>query len=315
MLSLISRSFEYYKWRMIMTRKLKCLDAYIGAVLAASGISAHATENGGGVYPNGNENYLVAAMPPPGFYVLEYLIGYDANKLVDNNGNQLPVDFKVDVAAAATRLIWVSDQKILGGQLAFHVIAPLMNISVSVAGSNQTKTGLGDIVFGPGLGFHASENLHYVFALDMTAPTGAYNKSDLANLGRNYWNMEPVATVSYIQKKGINADLKIMYDFNGRNKDTDYTSGNELHADYALGWAWGNGFVTGVGGFVYQQVSDDKVAGIALVNNRGRAMALGPSIKYENGEGFFLTAKLEKEFAVRNRSEGASLKVKFNIPF
>ncbi|MDW5416646.1 transporter [Iodobacter sp. CM08] len=287
----------------------------LAMALSACAASALATEGGGGMYPNGNENYLVAAMPPPGVYVLEYLIGYQADKLRDNNGNQIPLDFNVKVAAAATRLIWVTDQKILDGQLALHVIAPLLNVDVSVAGKNQSQTGVGDMVFGAGLGYHASDKLHYVFAVDINAPTGRYDKNDLANLGRNYWNIEPLATVSYIQKSGLNADLKVMYDFNGKNKDSDYTSGQELHADYALGWGFGNGLVAGVGGFLYQQITDDKVGGVTLADQRGRAMSIGPTIKYDNGSGFFVTAKIEKEFGVRNRADGTGIKVKFNIPF
>jgi hypothetical protein len=275
---------------------------------------AMATEGGGGMYPNGNENYLVAAMPPPGFYVLEYLIGYKADKLIDNSGDQIPLDFKVNVAAAATRLIWVTDQQLMGGQLALHVIAPILNVDVTVAGRNQTQTGLGDMVLGAGLGYHASDKLHYVFAIDINTPTGSYDKNRLANLGRNYWNIEPLAAVSYIQKEGINADLKVMYDFNGRNKETNYTSGQELHADYALGWGFGNGWVAGIGGFAYRQITDDTANSSTVSNNLGQAVSIGPTLKYDNGKGFFLTAKIEKEFAVRNRAEGSSIKVKFNIP-
>lgn len=36
---------------------------------------------------------------------------------------------------------------------------------------------------------------------------------------------------------GLNLDLKLVYDFNRRNPSTDYRSGQEAHADYAVGWA------------------------------------------------------------------------------
>lgn len=120
--------------------------------------------------------------------------------------------------------------------------------------------------------------------------------------------------VSYIQARGWNADLKLMYDYNFRNKDTDYRSGQELHADYALGWGLGNGFVAGVGGYVYRQVSDDKQAGLTVAGNRGRAMAIGPSLRYQNDKGWMITAKYERQFDVRNKASGAAFWIKTIIP-
>lgn len=63
--------------------------------------------------------------------------------------------------------------------------------------------------------------------------------------------------------------MKMMYDYNFRNQDADYKSGQELHAGYALGWGQGNGFVAGVRGYVYRQVTDDKSEGRTVTGNRG----------------------------------------------
>lgn len=284
------------------------------ALLMAS-TSAMATEGGGGVYPNGVENYMVGALPPPGVYYLVYGSRYDANTLRDNSGNKVPIDFKVEATALAPRIVWVTQQKVLGGQLAFHAIAPLVNLKVSVPGTSGSDSGLGDITVGAGLGYHLSPNLHYVVAVDVNAPTGSYDKNAVANLGRNYWNIEPLFAINYMQASGFNGDLKFMYDFNRINKDTSYRSGQELHVDFAAGWGLGNGWTVGVGGYVYQQTTDDKASGVDVANNRGRAMALGPSIKYDSGQGWFLTAKYEQEFSVRNRAEGGGVKIKAILPF
>ena len=37
------------------------------AGLALGSVTAHATEGGVSVYPNGTENYMAGALPPPGF--------------------------------------------------------------------------------------------------------------------------------------------------------------------------------------------------------------------------------------------------------
>lgn len=208
------------------------------SLLAAASAGVQATEGGGSSYPMGAENYMSGAMPPPGLYSQFYVGHYEADSLRGNHGEKVPVDFRVRANSVAPRLIWVTEQQVLGASLAFHAIVPLVDLKVELNGQSQSKQGLGDIIFGPALGYHYSDKLHSIFALDFIAPSGEYNRGDLANIGRNYWVVEPVAAVSYVDPNGLNVDAKIMYDFNQRNNATDYLSGSELHADYAVGWGW-----------------------------------------------------------------------------
>jgi hypothetical protein len=295
------------------------MNKHIATILAGLALAgpALATEGGGGIYANGVENFLTGAMPPPGFYPLVYATHYRATELRDDNGDNIAAavgGFRAEVNGVIPRFIWVTGQKVLGGQLAFHVLVPLLNVDVRVGAASGSNTGIGDINLAAALGYHVSPKFHYVVALETNAPTGQYDRNDVASIGRNYWNIEPLIAMSYMQPTGVNADIKIMYDYNFRNRDTGYTSGQELHADYALGWGLGNGFVAGVGGYAYRQVTDDKASGRAVAPNRGRAMAIGPSLRYMNDKGWMITAKYERQFDVRNKSSGAAFWIKTIIP-
>lgn len=287
------------------------------ASLLAVGVAgtAGATEGGGSSYPNGAETYMVGVLPPPGFYGILYGNHYDADSLRGNDGKKLPVDFRVQARSIAPRFCWVTDKQVLGGTLAFHVIAPLINLKIDLNGQSQTKRGVGDITFGTGIGYHLSDKLHTVVALDVIAPTGEYDRHDLANIGRNYWDIQPTLAVSYIDPVGMNADAKIMYSFNTRNQATDYTSGQEFHVDYTVGWGLGNGWVLGVGGYVYQQTTDDRQYGDGIEDNKGHAFAIGPAIKYASSKGWLLTAKWQQETDVRNRAQGDEYWLKLAVPF
>jgi hypothetical protein len=277
-----------------------------------------ATEGGGGIYANGVENFLSGAMPPPGFYPIVYGTSYHAAALRDNAGNDISAavgGFRAKVTGVVPRFVWVTEQQVLGGQLAFHTIVPLLNVDVRVGANQNSNTGIGDLNFAAALGYHLSDKLHYVVAFEVNAPTGRYDRKDVANIGRNYWNVEPLIAVSWVQPTGLNADIKLMYDYNLRNKDTNYKSGQELHADYAVGWGFGNGWVLGAGGYIYRQVSDDQQAGRTVEGNRGRAFAIGPLVKYQGKSGWFLMAKYENQYDVRNRSDGAAFWVKTIVPF
>lgn len=278
---------------------------------------AKATEGGGSIYPVGVENYGCCALPPPGVYGMVFGQSYSADKVRNDQGKTVtPSGFKIRANVIASRVVWVTQERIAGASLAFHAIFPLVNLKVAPApGVSQTKKGLGDITLGTVLGWRLSDKMHTVLGLDVYAPTGGYNKNNIANIGRNYWALQPVVGFSNMDKSGLNADLKAMYTFNFKNRDTGYRSGQELIADYAVGWGLGNGWVLGVGGYLYQQISSDKQHGATVKGSKGRVFAIGPSIKYDSGKGWFLTAKYQVETEVRNRAEGEAFWVKAVFPF
>ena len=291
------------------------LSLVAAALLASTGL-ASATEGGGSIYPVGAENFTCCALPPPGLYGLVWGQSYSADKLNCTGGGQdvTPPTFKVNATAVVPRLIWVTPYKIGDASLALHAILPLVDLTVKTPGGTTHKTGAGDLTFGPALGWHHSENLHSLFALDVFAPTGQYNAA-APSIGRNYWAIQPVLGFSYINPTGLNADVKAMYTFNMVNKDTDYRSGQELIVDYAVGWGFGNGLTAGAGGYADQQVTDDKQNGANVANNKGKAFAIGPSFRYDSGKGWFATAKYQVDTSVRNRAEGQAFWLKAVFPF
>ena len=288
----------------------------LAAAITVTVTPSFATENGGSTWPLGLENFVAAALPPPGIYGMVFGNYYHADRLKDGGGITIPVAFDVKAAVVAPRFVWVSGEKVLGGQLAFHAVAPLVDLKLSVAGTSQNKSGLGDITVGPVLGYHFSPALHSVVALDFTMPTGGFGKTELANIGRNYLTIRPVFAMSYIDPTGFNGDFVAVYNNNFKNKDTDYQSGDEVNVDYSLGWGLGNGFVLGVGGHWYRQIDDDTQGGaqVGPDGNRGRSFSVGPSIKYDSGKGWFVTAKWQQESGVRNKAAGNAVWIKAVFP-
>ncbi|WP_243689138.1 hypothetical protein [Geotalea toluenoxydans] len=61
--------------------------------------AVHSWAGGGQHYPNGVEDFAVGALPPPGTYLVNYMILAQKNSLRDNSGNGLPADFNASVFA------------------------------------------------------------------------------------------------------------------------------------------------------------------------------------------------------------------------
>jgi hypothetical protein len=300
-----------------MTRKYLTGGA-ASALLAATMLAAapaQATEGGGlGPYADGLENFAVGALPPPGVYTLVYTGAARYDRLRDDGGHRIgPPDFKISVGLVVPRVVWIANETVAGGQLAFHSLLPLLDVKVTAGGASKHSTGAGDAVVGAGIGWHHSQALHSVAGVDVYLPTGSYSTTDPSSLGKHHWTIEPVYAVSLIDPAGLNADMKVMWDINGRNHATDTRSGQAVHADFDAGWGFGNGWAAGASGYVFEQVGSD--SGPNSAQGKSRAMALGPSVRYLGSGGLLVTAKFQKEFAVRNRPEGTQFYVKATLPF
>jgi hypothetical protein len=278
--------------------------------------AAHASEGGGGAYPNGAESVSVAQLPPPGTYALTYSNYYTADRLNDGNGNSVVPDFSLDAFANIVRVVHVTDTKILGATLAMQAFVPLVNLDVHAAGARQSKFGLGDLIINPFILGWKNGNWNLVATMDTFVPTGRYNKNDLANIGRNYWTFEPVLAVTYADPKGgPEVSAKLMYDFNTRNKATNYSSGQEFHVDAAAAYNF-NPLTIGITAYYYKQTTDDRQNGmrVGLDGNRGKSFAAGPLVRYQLGT-VPITAQWQHEFTADNRPQGEKFWLKAAFRF
>lgn len=266
--------------------------------------SVSATEGGGGAYPNGAEDFMSGAVPPPGTYFLNYLTYYSADKIKDGSGKSVVPDFDLKVTANVFRFLHVTKTQILGGYWGMHIFVPVVNVDVSLPIGSQSKTGIGDIIIDPLVLSWHSKNWHFATGVDIYIPTGQYDKNRLANVGRNYWTFEPIIAFTYLSDNGFDVSSKIMYDINTENKDTDYRSGQEFHFDYTVAKKFDK-WSLGIGGYYYKQLTSDKVNGqkVASDGNKGQAFAVGPQIKYDHKNMSFIL-KYQKEMEVKNKPEG-----------
>ena len=282
---------------------------------------------GGQHYPNGVEDFAVGALPPPGVYLVNYLLLVQKNSIRDNSGNSLPMNFKADVVAEVPRLIYVSPFTLLGASWGAQAFLPIYSADIQAGSSLATpggkavdsrEKGLGDIIFSPlVLGWHFGPELHAVFALDIWAPTGNYDKDRPATqiLSKNHWTFEPVLAVSYL-KEGFDVSAKLMYDFNTRNSDTSTDPGQEFHIDWALGYGLKNGLSGGLVGYNYWQTTDDEVNGVTQKDASSEVGGIGVGIKYWPKQGpFSMTLKQYWEYGAKNIATGPQTQFKISYAF
>jgi hypothetical protein len=131
-------------------------------LLLIAPLHAPATEGGGTVYPGGNEDFMVGALPPPGFYFLNYFLylnsgSYDDLRLPDGtkakNVFGTDPDFNLNVEADVFRFVYVTPIKVFGANWGFHALLPVLNVDVDahlpIADLEDNIAGIGDLTINP----------------------------------------------------------------------------------------------------------------------------------------------------------------------
>ncbi len=308
-------------------------------LLAAIPFSSDAAEFGSSPYPRGFRDIYAGVLPPvPGLYVLDDVYHYDgtANALVFNGAAQLGVE--ADFTADFLPLTYVTKWKILGGTYAFGVAPALMSMDTDVGLTlpsftgplgrtfgpftitrGDTETNLGDTGLTPiVLGWH-SGNFFWTAGVTAFAPTGKYDKRDLANTSLNHWAIIPNFAITYFDAKANwQVSGAFAYAFNFEKPETDYTSGNLFHFDGSITKNFGR---LGVGAVAYimVQTTPDSAAGARFGDFESKVCGVGPIVTYTIGSNpvtaLTALAKWYHEFGAENTLEGDTVVVSASFKF
>ena len=275
---------------------------------------AGATENGTTAFPNGGEDFLVAAMPPPGWYGILYLNRYSADEVMDDAGQASVAGFDLKVNAVTPRLDWVKPVSVLGSdRWGTMLVMPLLDLDLQVEPVpgmefRGSERGFGDLTIGNGLHWTLGK-FEMVNAVDVVVPIGRYDSTSLVNPGRNQWVVRLNHMGTWFPSPQWDVSYRLHWDYNFRNEDTDYLSGQTVYLNWAVGWKPAPSTTIGVVGFFLRQITDDE-AGNQLAQpdgNRLGASGIGPVLKYAASHGVMYTVKYFRDFDVRNRPEGEQL--------
>jgi len=288
-------------------------------------LAGPAFAGGGQHYPNGAEGSFCGAAPPPGWYAVNYFLYYKADAYKDDSGNTVTTgpfaDFEATLWADVVRVLYSSEIELFGGTWLAHVFIPYLNVDYDSLGVDDS--GIGDIIIDPFIIAWHWDEYHAVAGIDIYVPTGDYTRGNPASVGKNFWTIEPAAAVTGMYESGLSWSVKLMYAFNLKNDDYlnattgtvgELEPGQELHLDYAVDYAVGSGIRLGVAGYYYRQITDDEFDGVEIENERGKAFAIGPMVKYDY-QNMCLEARYTWETSVENRPEGNAFWLKFIYGF
>ena len=314
--------------------------ALVAALLASVGASAaQAAEYGTGPWVKGYTDVFGGIVPPqPGLYVRNDAYRYEGEVNATVFNDRIALGVREDYLADILALTYVTPWKFLGGTYAVAVAPSLVQMNVGVAAQlpgvrvtgplglrtfdipSFTITAIdhefaqGDTAFAPlVLGWNEG-NFHWNFALFGFAPTGKYDKDDLANTSLNHWAIMPRLAATYFNPKtGWQVNGAAIYSVNFENPATDYETGEILNLEGAITKNFGP---LGVGAVAYAmiQTTPDSGRGARLGAFESEVYGAGPIVTYSMG-GLTLLAKWYTEFGAENTFEGNTVDAAASFKF
>jgi hypothetical protein len=288
-----------------------------------------AEEGGASRYVPGNTGTLIDLPPTKAGWVFETMY-------LHYEGDASPSRSFPNAGLVTAGLDATSDAFILGGLYTFETpvlesrfsmgaFVPYlwMDVTANVVAGGTTGTrtdsadGIGDITLIPAMMAWKRDSWQYGAMLAIYAPTGDYHVGDLANVGRNYWTLDPTFHVSYNNEKtGFNAAVFTGVTLNTENNDTNYQSGAAFHIDASIQQLLplGPGFLSvGFNAFYYDQFEGDSGSGARLGDFKGRTIGIGPALGYilpVGGNTLVAEARWLPELDTKRRLEGDYLWLK-----
>jgi hypothetical protein len=286
------------------------------ALLCASLAAPRASAQERGQYLPGFRGLNSGVTLPPGWTYANYLFWYPTDSLRDRDGDEVAIDFDLDVIADLNLIVYTSKRKILGGTYSANVAVPIQNTAVSLARLDAGAAGFGDLFVTPfSLGW-TGKRLDTIACYAFMAPTGKFDEEGSDTVTTDYWGHHfNLAMTGYLSAdKLTQVSFAANLELHQTKRHSDVKIGNNLTLEYALGKAFvrdGGRLLLqpGVTGYAELQLSDDSgddAIGVGLGKDRvfglgGELNVIWPQSRWN------AMARIIPEFGAQLRTSGTTL--------
>lgn len=261
-------------------------------------------------YVPGVEGIKGASLPPPGVYLRDYNVFYFADRYNDGSGNEIASP-DVFIYANVPRLVWITDQQVLGGFLGVDALLPLQYASVN----NDSTFGAADLFAETTLSWH-KEKYDLSVGCGVWAPTGNSSPTDPTSPGLGYWTPMLTAGATWYPdtEKKWAVSLLNRYEFNTEKDDTSITPGQAYTLEWGVSYAVKKTMDIGLVGYCQFQTTTDSNPG--SVNPKDQVIAIGPEIATVCPvTGLMVSLRYLREVAAENRLQGNTVTLTLTYRF
>jgi hypothetical protein len=305
--------------------------------VAVSPAPALADEDGVSFWLPGLFGSLAAAPQQPGWslslinYYTAVRAGADVatareitiGKLTGAVNARLNVTLNADADIGLIYPSYVFATPLFGGQLSLGMIGFVGDSNVGLNGTltlgsgpfsvtrqgsrSDFVVGVGDLYPVATLRWNDGANNLMLYAAG-DIPVGAYNSSDLANLGIGHGAADGGVGYTYFNPQtGHEFSVVTGFTYNLINAHTNYQNGIDWHTDWGISQFLTKQFQVGAVGYVYEQISPDSGSGDRVGSFESRVIGIGPQVGFIIPAGSvqaYINVKAYFEFDAQNRPSG-----------
>lgn len=281
-------------------------------------------------------NGLNSAVKSFGFNYRPILTVYQIDQINNQHGKRIslpPPDSRnnTNLYFWQNYFSYFSCYQIFGGTLGWQVNVPFATnqpASAVIDRSLHFKDGklrLSDLYVEPINVIWRWDQIFLMLAYGFYAPTGEYKPFSNNNSGLGNWGnvFTAASTFFWDYEKTFSLSVYANYEFHSRNRDTNFTPGNNFCLDWGVGKTFTdcycNSIITfGVVGYFERQTCEDSGSHIRrrVEKIRDKVFAVGPelNVRFVSLKGT-LAARYEVEFNAVSRTQGKTLTIDANFNF
>lgn len=243
------------------------------------------------------------ALPPDGVYSLVYPNHFQAGDFMGPDGKKAAdADFKLDLVILRA----VAYKHVGKLPLTFQVIVPLGRVEEGKF-LDATSSGVGDVVFGPGVFLYANEasGTTVSYWLYAYAPTGAFDAAKPLNLGGHHWYFEhQLAFNQTLFARKVVLDVNVNFYHHTEEPDLELRAPPRFELAAIAGYQLTPKLIAGVNGGAYWDLADAKVSGATAADTAARKTALGPMLSYQVTDRLGATLRWTHDLSAANDFKG-----------
>jgi len=261
-------------------------------------------------YAPGVEGIKGASLPPPGVYFRDYNYFYTGDQLNDSSGNKIgPADLDVFTYVNLPRVLWITDQKLLGGFVGVDGFLPIVyqQASANTPGGpfSGNRSGIGDLFGEATLSWHLKQ-FDFAVGSGVDAPTGdsPTHPGPSTRPGLGYWTFMQTAGATWYIDEGKTWAVSALnrYEFNTGQRYTDIIPGQAYTLEWGISKTVEKVIDLGVVGYYQQQVNPNSGASWS---SRSRVAAIGPEVSVAfPKQMLFISFRYDYEFMAESRAQG-----------
>lgn len=265
----------------------------------------------------------------PGFVYQGYAQYFQTRGLYDAAGRNTHSDLKVNSLLQMNQLIYLSPVKVLGGNLGFTVLVPIVQInssSLSGQAPNANPGVLGDLVQGTAIQWSDKHLFGLPFShrveFDVNIPVGSYDSRYVINPSSHLWAYGIYHAFTLMLDDNFSISSRNQFNYNshyigGQGKPGAYYNGN-----YSVDYSIIKSLKVEAAAYYLAQFNQDSYNGdshyyadhYGISNTKERVFGYGPGLAYFAPNGVLVEAKMFFETAARNRFEGNRPTLRIAIP-